>query len=68
MDIRKRGQAGAFSSTRLRAARRSDRNGDSPYERPEHAEIRIDTTVSTPDSAADVIMTVLEQRGVLDSV
>jgi bifunctional enzyme CysN/CysC len=36
---------------------------DSPYEPPEHPEIRIDTTATTPDSAADQIIQVLEQRG-----
>ncbi|MBL8652372.1 MAG: adenylyl-sulfate kinase, partial [Sphingopyxis sp.] len=29
---------------------------DSPYEAPEDAEIRIDTTAMTPDEAADLIV------------
>jgi bifunctional enzyme CysN/CysC len=29
---------------------------DSPYEAPEHAEIRIDTTAMTPEQAADLIV------------
>jgi len=29
---------------------------DSPYEAPEHPEIRIDTTTMTPDQAADLII------------
>src|SRR5438477_2107987 len=39
---------------------------DSPYEVPEHAEIRIDTTTSTPESAADLVITALQQRGIVD--
>jgi bifunctional enzyme CysN/CysC len=38
---------------------------DSPYETPEHAEIRVDTTVHTPESAADLIIRMLEQRGAI---
>jgi bifunctional enzyme CysN/CysC len=41
---------------------------DSPYERPEHPEIRIDTTVNTPENAADLIIRTLEQRGAVDPV
>ena len=29
---------------------------DSPYEQPEHPEIRIDTTTTTPEDAADLIV------------
>ena len=36
---------------------------DSPYEAPEHPEIRIDTTVSTPADAALAIVDLLERRG-----
>ena len=38
---------------------------DSPYEPPEHAEIHIDTSQSTPEGAAARIITVLEERGAL---
>lgn len=35
---------------------------DSPYETPEHAEIHIDTTANSPESAADQIAATLEER------
>jgi bifunctional enzyme CysN/CysC len=35
---------------------------DSPYEAPEHPEIRVDTTTSTPDLAAGAVIALLEQR------
>jgi bifunctional enzyme CysN/CysC len=38
---------------------------DSSYETPEHAEIRIDTTANTPESAADQIIAILEERGAI---
>jgi bifunctional enzyme CysN/CysC len=38
---------------------------DSPYEPPEEAEIHIDTTVNTPDSAATVIMAFLRDRRIV---
>jgi bifunctional enzyme CysN/CysC len=38
---------------------------DSPYEAPEHAEIRIDTTSATPEAAAETIVAELEARGLL---
>jgi bifunctional enzyme CysN/CysC len=38
---------------------------DSPYETPEHAEIRVDTTTTTPESAAEQIIDILEDRGTL---
>jgi bifunctional enzyme CysN/CysC len=38
---------------------------DSPYEPPEHAEVHIDTSQSTPEGAAARIITVLEERGAL---
>src|SRR5207245_10037321 len=41
---------------------------DSPYETPEHAEIRVDTTAKTPESAADQIIAILEERGAIGSV
>lgn len=40
---------------------------DSPYEAPEHAEIRIDTTVHTPENAADQIIALLQGRGAIGS-
>jgi len=39
---------------------------DSPYEAPEHAEIRIDTMVTTPDEAVDLIVRRLADAGILD--
>ena len=39
---------------------------DSPYERPEHAEVRIDTTANAPETTADIVVTFLQQRGVID--
>jgi bifunctional enzyme CysN/CysC len=39
---------------------------DSPYETPEHAEIRVDTTVNTAEAAAELIIRMLEQRGAVD--
>ena len=41
---------------------------DSPYETPEHAEIRVDTTANMPESAADQIIAILEERGAIGSV
>jgi|HigsolmetaAR202D_1030399.scaffolds.fasta_scaffold00100_34 sulfate adenylyltransferase, large subunit len=38
---------------------------DSPYERPEHPEIHIDTTRMSPDEAAEMILARLERDGVL---
>jgi len=38
---------------------------DSPYEAPEHAEIRIDTSEGTPADAAELVISTLEQRGIL---
>jgi bifunctional enzyme CysN/CysC len=38
---------------------------DSPYEAPEHAEIRIDTTATTPDEAVDLIVAKLADEGIL---
>jgi bifunctional enzyme CysN/CysC len=34
---------------------------DSPYEPPEHAEIRLDTTKLTPEAAAEAIVGFLER-------
>jgi bifunctional enzyme CysN/CysC len=39
---------------------------DSPYEPPENPELRIDTTASTPEAAADIIVAYLQQRGMLE--
>ena len=38
---------------------------DSPYEAPENPEIRIDTTVLTPEAAAEAIVREMELRGLL---
>ena len=40
---------------------------DSPYEPPEHPEIRIDTTISDPEAAAETIVEHLLRTGVLDA-
>jgi bifunctional enzyme CysN/CysC len=39
---------------------------DSPYERPEQPELRIDTRVSTPEEAADQIINYLRSAGMID--
>jgi bifunctional enzyme CysN/CysC len=39
---------------------------DSPYESPEHPEVRIDTTAATPEEAAEMIVAHLRATGVLD--
>jgi bifunctional enzyme CysN/CysC len=39
---------------------------DSPYEPPEHAEVRIDTTTVVPEDAADSIVERLREMGALD--
>lgn len=39
---------------------------DSPYETPEHAEIRIDTTTQTPEQAVEQIINHLTQAGALN--
>jgi bifunctional enzyme CysN/CysC len=41
---------------------------DSPYEPPDRAELRIDTTAVTPEGAADLILDALRQRGIGDDV
>ena len=40
---------------------------DSPYETPEHPEVRIDTVANTPEDAAELIIAHLRAMGVLDS-
>jgi bifunctional enzyme CysN/CysC len=53
-----------------RKARRGDLKNftgiDSPYERPENPEVRIDTTALAPDEAAEQIVQRLREMGVLD--
>ena len=39
---------------------------DSPYERPEHPEITIDTTTTAPEDAANTVVARLKAQGVLD--
>ncbi len=39
---------------------------DSPYEAPEHAELRIDTTSLSPEDAAETIFAYLQSHGILD--
>ena len=39
---------------------------DSPYEAPENPELRIDTTTTTPEEAAEAIVAYLNRRGVTD--
>jgi bifunctional enzyme CysN/CysC len=41
---------------------------DSPYEAPEHPEIRIDTTTTTPDEAVDEIVARLADGGILSDL
>ena len=36
---------------------------DSPYEAPEHPEIRVDTTTMTPAEAAELIVQLMDERG-----
>jgi bifunctional enzyme CysN/CysC len=38
---------------------------DSPYERPERPELRIDTTVHTADEGADLILERLRDHGII---
>jgi bifunctional enzyme CysN/CysC len=40
---------------------------DSPYETPENPELRIDTTTSTPEQAAELIVAYLQERGMLET-
>ncbi|HEY5284694.1 MAG TPA: sulfate adenylyltransferase subunit CysN [Polyangia bacterium] len=39
---------------------------DSPYEAPENPELRIDTTTTSAEAAAELIVTFLRKRGILD--
>ena len=39
---------------------------DSPYERPEHAEVMLDTVITSPEESADRIVARLRAMGVLD--
>jgi bifunctional enzyme CysN/CysC len=41
---------------------------DSPYEVPDNPDLRIDTTATTPEDAAEMIVTYLRQRGTFDPV
>jgi bifunctional enzyme CysN/CysC len=38
---------------------------DSPYEPPEHPDLRIDTTVDTPETAADHLLAHLRAAGII---
>jgi bifunctional enzyme CysN/CysC len=38
---------------------------DSPYERPEAPELTLDTTASTPEQAAEMVVAYLQQRGIV---
>jgi bifunctional enzyme CysN/CysC len=40
---------------------------DSPYEPPENPDLRIDTTATSPEAAADVVVAFLESKGILDA-
>jgi bifunctional enzyme CysN/CysC len=40
---------------------------DSPYEAPERPEIRIDTTSTSPEEAAEVVVSYLQRRGMFGS-
>jgi bifunctional enzyme CysN/CysC len=54
-----------------RKARRGELNNftgiDSPYEPPEHPELRLDTTALTPEKAVDVLLARLAEAGVIDA-
>jgi len=39
---------------------------DSPYEAPEHAELRIDTTANTPEEGTELVIKLLEQRRMIE--
>ena len=39
---------------------------DSPYERPEQAEIVLETVGASPEALADIVMTALRKRGLID--
>ena len=39
---------------------------DSPYEPPEHPDVRIDTTATTPDEAARLLVDQLRELGLFD--
>ena len=41
---------------------------DSPYEPPEHAELRLETVGRTPESTADAVLAELRRRGILSSL
>src|SRR5256714_3723925 len=41
---------------------------DSPYEPPEHPEVRVDTTILAPEDAAEIIVAHLRATGVLDPI
>ena len=38
---------------------------DSPYERPEHPEVRLETTESTPERAVEILLQQLRQAGII---
>jgi bifunctional enzyme CysN/CysC len=38
---------------------------DSPYEAPENPDLRIDTTATSMEAAADLVVSLLEERGAL---
>ncbi len=40
---------------------------DSPYEAPENPELTIDTTATPPEAAADLVIALLEEKGILDA-
>jgi bifunctional enzyme CysN/CysC len=40
---------------------------DSPYEAPENPELRIDTTATAPETAADLVVNFLLERGLVDA-
>ena len=39
---------------------------DSPYEAPDHPELRLETTANSPEEAAEAIVAYLQQRGILE--
>jgi len=63
-DAEKRDVKGLYAKAR-RGELKNFTGIDSPYEPPEQAEIRIDTTLVGPEEGAEVVVAALERAGVL---
>src|SRR5262245_13527904 len=55
---------GLYAKARAHAVRNVT-GVDSPYEPPEHAELRLETVGQTPESTADGVLAELRRRGIL---